>query len=87
MKLIYGQRKLKRALLRRETPMTASRRKIGRIMDKYGLISKYVRRRKRAKKDKVNEENKPNLVERQFDKRKRLEVVVSDLTYVMVGNR
>lgn len=83
----YGTRKLKRALMRRAVPIKASRKRIGRIMDKYGLISKYVRRRKKSKKQRVNEEGLPNLVERKFDGRKPLEIVASDLTYIKVGGR
>ena len=82
---VYGRRKLKRALKRRETPLIASPRRIGKIMDKYGLVSKYVLRRKKHKTIDVNEDNKPNLVERKFDNRKPLEVIVSDLTYVKVS--
>jgi len=81
---VYGTRKLKRALARRKEPIRLSRRKIGRIMEKYGLVSKYVKKRKKHKKP-VNEEVKPNIVNREFEGRKPLEVVVSDLTYVKVG--
>ena len=45
----YGTRKIKKALLRRDTPLVASRPKIGKIMDKYGLVSKYMRRRKKGR--------------------------------------
>jgi transposase InsO family protein len=81
----YGTRKIKRALKRRTKPLTASRRRIGNIMAKYGLVSKYVLRRKKRKQTDVNEENKTNLVDGNFNERKVLEVVVSDLTYVKVG--
>ena len=83
---VYGRRKLKRALKRRETPLVASPRRIGKIMDKYGLVSKYVLRHKKRKTNDTNEGNKPNLVDRKFDNRKPLEVIVSDLTYVKVCN-
>ena len=72
---------------RREVPLNASVHRIGKIMDKHGLVSKYVKRRRKRKKKDVNEEDKPNLVERKFDDRKTLEVVVSDLTYVKVGGK
>jgi transposase InsO family protein len=84
---VYGRVKIKKALRRREAPLTASVHKIGKIMDKYGLVSKYVKRRKKRKGKGVNEEDKPNLVGRRFDDRKTLEVVVSDLTYVKVGGK
>jgi len=84
----YGTRKLKRALMRRETPLRASRKRIGKIMDKYGLVSKYIRRRKKkSSKERINEEALPNLVERKFDGRKPLEVVASDLTYIKVSGK
>ena len=36
----YGTRKIRRALKRREAPLIASRRRIGKIMSKYGLVFK-----------------------------------------------
>lgn len=78
----YGTRKLKAVL-----PFCMSRRKIGEIMKKHGLISKYtLKQYKRHKKNDVNEDSRGNLVNRQFDNRSRFEVVVSDLTYVRVGS-
>jgi transposase InsO family protein len=89
---VFGTIKLKRALKRRDKPLYASRRRIGKIMKKYNLVSKYVQRRKRKKTsgadaDIVNNEARPNLVERKWDERKPLEVVVSDLTYVKVNSQ
>ena len=78
----YGTRKLKAVL-----PFRISRRRIGEIMKKHGLVSKYtLKQYKQYKKLPVNEEPIGNLVNRQFDNRSRLEVVVSDLTYVRVRN-
>jgi len=87
LKQAAGRIKIKRALLRRETPITASSKRIGKIMKKYGLESKYIRRRKKGKRVEVNEEAVPNLVDRKFGNRKSLEVVASDLTYVRVGGK
>jgi len=86
---VFGTIKLKRALKRRENPINASRRRIGKIMKKYNLVSKYVQRAKRKKtaETSVNNEDRPNLVERRWDKRKPLEVIVSDLTYVKVSSQ
>jgi transposase InsO family protein len=85
---VYGTIKLKKALARREKPLIVSRRKIGRIMDKYGLVSKYIKRRKKRRSNSVNEEAVPNILDRRFEvmDREPLEVIVSDLTYVKVGN-
>lgn len=78
----YGTRKLKSVL-----PFCISRRRIGEIMKKYGLVSKYtLKQYKHSRKAPVNEESIGNLVNRQFDNRSRSEVVVSDLTYVRVGS-
>lgn len=84
---VYGTRKLKKVLSRRKTPIEISRRKIGKIMKKYGLVSKYVKRRKNGRKQLVNEDSQPNIVKREFDDREPFEVVVSDLTYVKVGSK
>jgi transposase InsO family protein len=83
---VYGTRKLKRALARRKEPIRLSRRKISKIMRKYGLVSKYVKKQKN-RKTAVNEEAKPNMVNRVFGGRKPYDVVVSDLTYVKVGSK
>ena len=56
------------------------------MMKKYGLVSKYTQRQFKRHKSVVNEENVPNVVNREFSNRERLEVAVSDLTYVRVGN-
>jgi putative transposase len=83
----YGTRKLK-VMLERNAGLVVSRRKIGRIMAKNGLESSYTKKHyKVRKKGAVNEEQAPNLLNRQFDGRKPLEAVVSDLTYVRVGSK
>ena len=81
----YGTRKIKMDLKRKG--VIASRRKIGKIMSKYELVSSYTIRQYKVHKTKCNEETIPNVVERKFNERKPLEVVVSDLTYVKVGNK
>ena len=82
---VYGQRKLKHALLRKG--WVVSRRKIGRIMKKRGLVSAYTRKKYRVHAAKVNEAPVPNLLDRQFNNRLPGACVVSDLTYVRVGAR
>ena len=74
----YGTRKIKKALEKQN--IILSRRKIGEIMNKYGLISNYTVKQYKVQKSKCNEEKVENEVARQFDNRKHLEVVVSDLT-------
>lgn len=79
---IYGTRKIKENL-----KIKASRRKIGLIMAKYNLVSKYTLKRYKCHKTNVNEDIIANEVNREFNNRTPFEVVVSDLTYVRVGNK
>jgi len=62
---VYGQRKLKHVLLRKG--WVVSRRKIGRIMKKRGLVSAYTRKKYRVHAAKVNEALVSNLLDRQFN--------------------
>ena len=78
----YGTRKLKIVLGQRG--FTVSKRRIGKIMLKYDLVSNYTLRRKKKRKNTVNNDEIANIVEREFDNRKKYEVVVSDLTYVRI---
>ena len=83
---VYGTRKIKKEL--NKSGVRLSRRKIGKIMKKYHLISKYTLKNKpKTKKETVNEDKIDNLVGRQFQNRTVLEVVVSDLTYVKVAGK
>lgn len=82
----YGTRKLKIVLNRQG--FVVSRRRIGKIMKKYDLVSNYVLRRKKRKKSDVNNDEVANVVNREFaPKRKKHEVVVSDLTYVKIAGK
>ena len=82
---VYGQRKLKRVLSRKG--WIVSRRKIGMIMRKRGLVSAYTRKKYRAHASKSNESTMPNLLNRDFNGQQLGSCVVSDLTYVRVGSR
>lgn len=82
---VYGQRKLKQVLRRKG--WTASRRQIGRIMRKRGLVSAYTRKKYRPHQTKNNESSAPNLLERNFNGHTPGTCIVSDLTYVRVGDR
>lgn len=81
----YGTRKIKHTLSKHG--YTASRRKIGKVMKKYGLVSNYTVKHYKVHRSTVNEDAVSNVVNRQFNDRKRLDVAVSDLTYVRVKNR
>ncbi len=81
----YGTRKIKIELAKKGLQL--SRRKIGKIMKKYALVSKYTVKHFKVHKTTCNEEKTANLVARKFDQRPLLEVVVSDLTYVNVNGK
>lgn len=80
---VYGQRKIKRVLLRRG--LIVSRRKIGWIMKRRGLVSAYTRKKYRFHASKVNEAPVANLLDRDFSHRLPVDYIVSDLKYVRVG--
>ena len=82
---VYGQRKLKQLLSRRG--WVVSRRRIGRIMHKRDLVSAYTRKKYRPHKTKSNESSIPNRLGRDFNGHEPGACVVSDLTYVRVGDR
>ena len=82
---VYGQRKLKQVLHR--AGWTVSRRRIGRIMKKRGLVSAYTRKKYCVHSCKSNEAAIPNLLNRDFNGQLPGACVVSDLTYVRVGTK
>ena len=82
---LYGSRKIKKALSRKG--INVSRRKINRIMKGRGLESAYTRRKYKHSKSRPSEATVPNLLNREFDNKKPLDTVVSDLTYVRVGQK
>lgn len=80
----YGSRKIKKELAKQDTAV--SRRRIGRIMKREGLVSSYTVTQFRPQKDTCNESRIANVVDRQFKEQPYRNVVVSNLTYVRVGN-
>ena len=81
---VYGTRKLKVELAKENH--NVSRRRIAKIMRFNGLVSAYTIRKYHPHKDSTNDETCPNIIERNFNEKEPYEVVVSDLTYVRVGN-
>ncbi|NAS20046.1 IS3 family transposase, partial [Clostridium butyricum] len=81
----YGTRKIKIELKKQN--IIASRRKIREIMNKYRLVSNYTIKQYKVHKSKCNEEKVDNILNREFDNREDLEIVVSDLTYVNVAGK
>ncbi len=79
----YGTRKLKPVLEKRG--FTVSRRRIGRIMKKFHLVSKYNRRSYKPQKTGVNQAKIENTLNREFNPDKPMNALVTDLTYVKVS--
>ena len=80
----YGARKIKKELKKQD--LIVSRRRIGRIMKQEGLVSSYTVAQFKPHVAKCNEDMIANIVDRKFDEQPQHNVVVSDLTYVRVGN-
>lgn len=81
----YGQRKIKIELTKKGYKV--SRRRIGRIMKKYGLVSSYTVKQYKVHSPKCNDDKIKNTVNREFNRKQALDVVVSDLTYVNVNGK
>ena len=81
----YGTRKIKKKL--HKAKFVASRKRIAKIMKKYGLVSQYTVKQFKVRKASCNNDKIENEVNRKFNNRKELEVVVSDLTYVNVNGK
>ena len=81
----YGARKIKKCL--EAQGINLSRRRIRRLMKRLNLVSVYQKVTFKPHSKGKNEATIPNLLDRQFHQRKPLEALVTDLTYVRVGNR
>lgn len=81
----YGARKIKKIL--ESKGFRISRRRIRHIMKKFNLVSVYQKSTFKPHTPKKNESSVPNHLNRAFDQRNPLEVLVADLTYVRVGKR
>lgn len=78
----YGTRKIKVKLARQG--LIVSRRKIGELMRKHHLVSNYVKHKPKHERQKCNEDDTVNILNREFTREQTMDVVVSDLTYVSV---
>ncbi len=81
----YGTRKIKEKL--KNDDYLISRKRIGYIMKKYGLVSNYTVKQFKIHHSKCNEDKIENVVKREFERDEVLDVVVSDLTYVNVKGK
>jgi putative transposase len=81
----YGTRKIKVELKKKS--FHTSRRKIGQIMKKHGLVSNYTVAQYKPFKADSNESEVKNQLQRNFSQDEPYAVVVSDLTYVRVAGK
>lgn len=81
----YGSRKIKVELAK--IGYQVSLRRIRKYMNLNGLVSNYTVKQFRIHKAKCNEEKIENKLNREFDRKETLDVVVSDLTYVNVKGK
>lgn len=81
----YGTRKLKKVL--EQHGLIVSRRRIARIMRKFNLVSNYTKRKYKVYTKGTNQSQIENILDRNFDCKKPMEVIVTDLTYVNIANK
>lgn len=81
----YGSRKIKVELAKEG--IIVSRRRIRKIMVSNGLVSTYTVKQFKVSKTKCNETAIKNELNREFNRDKIMDVVVSDLTYVNVAGK
>lgn len=80
----YGTRRIKKEL--EKIGFLISRKNVSKVMKKHNLMSNYTNLNYKVHSTSCNNDNLKNIVDRNFDGRKNCEVLVSDLTYVRVGN-
>lgn len=83
---VFGARKIKCKLLK-DHDVNVSVRRITHNMKELGLESAYAVKKYRPSKDKSNESEISNLLDRDFNGKAPYEAVVSDLTYARVRTR
>lgn len=81
----YGARRIKDDL--NDQGLIVSRRKIRRIMNKFNFVSSYTTLKFKPQATSKNEQKIANVLSRQFDRTQPMEALVTDLTYVKVGNK
>lgn len=81
----YGSRKIKVEL--QKLGYQVSLRRIRKYMNLNGLVSNYTVKQFKVHKSTCNEEKIENKVNREFNRKEKLDVVVSDLTYVNVQGK
>lgn len=85
-KRTYGYRRICDGLLAKYG-VILNHKKVQRIMAKYNIKPEYIRRIRPSTYKRIEENVKPNLVKRQFNVSKRNRIWVTDITYLIFGNK
>lgn len=81
----YGTRKLKKTLAKRG--FFISRRRIGRIMRKFNLVSNYTKQVYKVHSKRTNQSQIENILDRNSDHDEPMKAIVTDLTYVNIVDK
>lgn len=81
----YGSRRIKDDL--KDQGLIVSRRRIRRVMLKFNFVSSYTTLKFKPLAASKNEQKIENVLSREFDRNEPMEALVTDLTYVKVGNK
>jgi transposase InsO family protein len=81
----YGKRRIRVEL--KKQGIIVSKRKIRKVMFKLGLVSNYLKNRKKRDYLNVNIANAGNLVKRNFESDCKYAIVLSDLTFVRIAGK
>ena len=82
----YGYRRIEKGLLRK-WGLIMNHKKIHRIMKKYNLKPQYTKRIKNKSYKRIEENVKPNLVNRKFNTDAPNKIWTTDITYLILNNK
>ena len=82
----YGYRRITEGLMIKYG-VIFNRKKVLRIMNKYGLKPQYARKKQKQSYKRIEENVKPNLVNRKFNVDKPNKIWVTDITYLIVNQK
>ena len=85
-KCTYGYRRITEGLLIKYG-VIFNRKKVLRIMNKYGLKPQYVRKKQKQSYKRIEENVRPNLVNRKFNVSKPNKIWVTDITYLIFNQK
>lgn len=85
-KCTYGYRRIEKGLLKK-WGLIINHKKVYRIMKKYDLRPKYTRKVKNQAYKRIEENVKPNLINRKFNTNAPNQIWVTDITYLILNSK